>query len=122
MPGGHLELYESFEVCAAREVLEETGLELKDIRYLTTTNDIIEDVVSEGVDQDGRSREAVRVKKHYITVFVGGVRRDQDQEPEVSQGTTCLPFTAGVQRMRLWYGMILRGGDYVSHDQCICQP
>ncbi|KDN45293.1 hypothetical protein K437DRAFT_256637 [Tilletiaria anomala UBC 951] len=30
LPGGHLELHESFEECAAREVLEETGIRLED--------------------------------------------------------------------------------------------
>lgn len=37
-PGGHLEHLESFEACARREVLEETGLELGDIHFLRLLN------------------------------------------------------------------------------------
>src|SRR5512137_1831749 len=37
-PGGHLEHLESFEACARREVREETGLELGDIRFLRLLN------------------------------------------------------------------------------------
>lgn len=37
-PGGHLEQLESFEACARREVREETGLELCDIRFLRLLN------------------------------------------------------------------------------------
>jgi len=53
-PGGHFEFGESFEACARREVLEETGLHLKDIGVITMTNDIFE---KEG--------------KHYVTIFMG---------------------------------------------------
>lgn len=52
-PGGHLEFNESLENCAKREVLEETGIEIKNIRFGTITNDIFKD---EG--------------KHYITIFM----------------------------------------------------
>ena len=52
-PGGHLEFNESLENCAKREVLEETGIEIKNIRFETITNDIFKD---EG--------------KHYITIFM----------------------------------------------------
>jgi 8-oxo-dGTP diphosphatase len=37
-PGGHLEHLESFQVCAAREVLEETGLQIETPRFLRVLN------------------------------------------------------------------------------------
>lgn len=37
-PGGHLEHLESFEACARREVKEETGLELGEVRFLRLLN------------------------------------------------------------------------------------
>ena len=37
-PGGHLEYMESFEECAKREVREETGVEVKNIRFLRLYN------------------------------------------------------------------------------------
>ncbi|MEA3429949.1 MAG: NUDIX hydrolase [Nanoarchaeota archaeon] len=52
-PGGHLEFNEEVQDCAAREVKEESGIEIKDIRMGTFTNDIFE---KEG--------------KHYVTLFV----------------------------------------------------
>jgi len=38
-PGGHLEMQESFESCAMREVFEETGIIIKNVRFLACTND-----------------------------------------------------------------------------------
>lgn len=39
-PGGHLEMFESFEDCIMRELTEEAGtqLKIKNLRYLCTTN------------------------------------------------------------------------------------
>lgn len=37
-PGGHLEYMESFEECARREVWEETGIEIENVRFLSLTN------------------------------------------------------------------------------------
>jgi 8-oxo-dGTP diphosphatase len=40
--GGHLEFGESLEHCAEREVLEEAGVKIRNIRFATITNDIFE--------------------------------------------------------------------------------
>lgn len=50
-PGGHLEHGESWEQCARREVMEETGIKIKNLRFGTATNDIFK-----------------KEKKHYITI------------------------------------------------------
>jgi 8-oxo-dGTP diphosphatase len=52
-PGGHLEFGESMEDCARREVLEETGMKIKNLRFATATNDVFV--------EDG---------KHYITLHI----------------------------------------------------
>jgi len=53
VPGGHLEFGESLEQCAAREALEETGVKISNIRFLTVTNDVFD-----------------KENKHYITVWM----------------------------------------------------
>jgi 8-oxo-dGTP diphosphatase len=52
-PGGHLEFKETPEECAKREVLEETGLSVKNLRRGLYTNDIFEEE-----------------NKHYVTLLV----------------------------------------------------
>lgn len=37
-PGGHLEHLESFQFCAAREVMEEAGIEIGPLRFLRVLN------------------------------------------------------------------------------------
>jgi 8-oxo-dGTP diphosphatase len=66
LPGGHLEFGETFEQCAAREVLEETGITISegDIKYLTCVN---------GVFPEGF---------HYVTIAMG-VLLPSDVEPQV---------------------------------------
>lgn len=53
IPGGHIEFGESFEDTARREVEEETGLKVKNIRFGAVTNDHFKDE-----------------NKHYITVWI----------------------------------------------------
>ena len=71
-PGGHLEFNESIEHCARREVAEETGIRIKNLRLTTFVNTLFK---KEG--------------KHYVTVFVtadyaGG--RVTTKEPEKCDG------------------------------------
>lgn len=53
VPGGHLEFNERWEDAARREVEEETGMQIKNIRFLAVTNDIM--------PADG---------KHYISIWL----------------------------------------------------
>jgi 8-oxo-dGTP diphosphatase len=43
VPGGWLEYQESFENAAAREVMEETSLEITNIRFAALTNNVFQD-------------------------------------------------------------------------------
>ena len=52
-PGGHLEFGEEWENCVRREVLEETSLSIRNIRFGAITNDVFK-----------------TEKKHYITIFM----------------------------------------------------
>jgi len=52
-PGGHLEFSEELQDCARREVLEEAGIKIKNIRFAAVTNDIF--------DKEGM---------HYITLHM----------------------------------------------------
>jgi 8-oxo-dGTP diphosphatase len=72
LPGGHLEFGESPEACAAREILEETGLEVKNVRFLTATNDILK-----------------KDKKHYITMFMVCERASEKDEARVMEPDKC---------------------------------
>jgi len=49
-PGGHLEYGESWEKCSQREVIEEIGIEIKNLRFGTATNDIFENVQKHSID------------------------------------------------------------------------
>ena len=63
LPGGHLEMYESWKDCAKREVLEETGLHIHNIEMVHVSNDIM-----------------TTEQKHYITIFMKAECVNSDQE------------------------------------------
>lgn len=52
-PGGHLDLGENLEDCAAREAVEETGVEVENVRFRAITNDVFADE-----------------ERHYLTVWM----------------------------------------------------
>jgi 8-oxo-dGTP diphosphatase len=43
-PGGHLDFGESPDVCAVREVFEETGVRVANVEFVAVTNDVLTDV------------------------------------------------------------------------------
>jgi 8-oxo-dGTP diphosphatase len=72
LPGGHLEFGETWEQAAKREVLEETGMSIKNVAFLAATNDIF-----------GQEN------KHYITIWVSTdwkAGKAQNLEPEKCRG------------------------------------
>ncbi|KAJ5693197.1 hypothetical protein N7462_002620 [Penicillium macrosclerotiorum] len=75
LPGGHLEFGESFETCAEREILEETGLHIRNVKFLTATNTIFE---TEG--------------KHYVTVFMSAIVKDELAQPQVLEPEKCMAW------------------------------
>ena len=70
LPGGHLELFETIEDCAKREVFEETGLSIGDIEHAAFTNDFFENE-----------------SKHYVTLFV--TARSKRGEPRICEPARC---------------------------------
>jgi 8-oxo-dGTP diphosphatase len=69
-PGGHLEMNESIEECAARETMEEAGVSIRNIRKAAFTNDLF-----------------VKEKKHYVTLFV--LADFASGEPKVMEPDKC---------------------------------
>ncbi|KAK9814606.1 hypothetical protein WJX72_008515 [[Myrmecia] bisecta] len=72
LPGGKLEMGESFEDCARREVLEETGIQLGAVAFQAVENSVFSNTV------------------HYVTLFmraeVGEATEAQNLEPDKCEG------------------------------------
>ena len=77
-PGGHLEYGESPEQCAARETVEETGIDITGVRALGYTNDVFA--------ESGR---------HYITLWMAG-------EHKSGQATVAAPYEASEVGWYAW--------------------
>ncbi len=70
VPGGHLDYGESFADTARREVLEELGVEIDDIRFGAVTNDYFK-----------------KENKHYVTIWL--LSRLKSGEPVILEPEKC---------------------------------
>ena len=77
-PGGHLEYGESPEGCAARETMEETGIDITNVRALGYTNDLFEE---SGL--------------HYITLWMAGDHKS-------GEATVAAPYEASAVGWYAW--------------------
>lgn len=68
-PGGHMEYWESFEDCAKREVMEEAGIEIHNIRFLRLLN------------------LKIYAPKHYVDI--GLIADWKEGEPKVVEPEKC---------------------------------
>nr|GMD51831.1 nudix hydrolase 1-like [Ipomoea batatas] len=74
VPSGHLEFVEIFEECAAREVKEETGLELKNIETLKVINHVFHNEAK---------------PSHYVVLLIRAELSDPNQIPENVEPDRC---------------------------------
>jgi len=85
LPGGHLEFGETFEDCASREVCEETGLEVRDLQFLTATND------------------PMGSERHYVTIFMVCRLASEKAMPQVLEPDKCQAWEwVGWDTMTAW--------------------
>lgn len=105
LPGGHLELHESFEECARREVLEETGLELGEVQFMTATN-------SPRIDGS----------KHYITIFMVASLANPEAQPQILEPNKCEGWNwMSWETMLDWY-RDAQSGSHESGDNVLFLP
>ncbi|KAJ3134004.1 hypothetical protein HDU90_005352 [Geranomyces variabilis] len=72
LPGGHLEVGESWGECGAREVLEEAGVKIGTPTFVAVTNDVFDPT-----------------NKHYITIFVKANCLDAEPVAQVLEPEKC---------------------------------
>jgi 8-oxo-dGTP diphosphatase len=72
LPGGHLEVYESWEDCAIREVKEEMDIQLTDVEFAHVTNNIMPEE-----------------EKHYVTILMMGRLQTDSKGPTNTEPDKC---------------------------------
>ncbi|VUC22475.1 unnamed protein product, partial [Clonostachys rosea] len=87
LPGGHLDFGEEIETGAAREVEEETALNVKALGVVAVTNDVFEN-------------EDPSQVKHYITLFVACEMKEADAVPLITEPDKCAEW-----RWETWDGL-----------------
>ena len=103
IPGGHLEFNEQFEDTAKREVFEETGVEIKNVRFGALTNDILSD---EG--------------KHYVSIwlisdYAGG--NERIMEPDKCDRLEWCTFDTIPEPLAPWWKQLLVSEFYATVKQ-----
>ena len=64
-PGGHLEYMESFEECVRREVFEECGLEIDNVKFVSLGNSVIyspKHFITVGFSAEWKSKEPLNLE------------------------------------------------------------
>ncbi|GIX88008.1 nucleotide triphosphate diphosphatase NUDT15 [Caerostris extrusa] len=91
LPGGHLEFGESWENAAYREVAEETGLTIKNIKYVYAVNSVVKDH-----------------NYHYVTIFMKGeidesaIAEPVNLEPHKNEGWKWVKWDAIPSENLFW--------------------
>src|SRR5262249_20584620 len=107
-PGGHLEFGESLEECAVRETLEETGVEISDVRFVAGTNDLF-----------------LSGRRHYLTAWVEASYGSGDAHaayPDKVAAVTWLAWDALPDQLFLPFENLLGGRSYPQATRFARQP
>jgi 8-oxo-dGTP diphosphatase len=139
LPGGHLEFGESFEDCAAREIMEETGLDVEDVKFLTATNDVMPSEEAPQAEAEaeagagaGAGMDVLNARtqgKHYVTIFMtarvkGACGQGQRTSASMSTGSSTSTATGTIKGPQFPEAKLLEpnkcaGWEWVSWDDLL---